>query len=108
MTRIGHLPPDEGWTIWIGYYERNNWPGYLGSNPFAYLPGPENTELRKIPRPNFNGQASFQVVKKLFIQVIRCRVPEVVENGDLTPAQLRPSGKSGRSVTTAFPGPPPS
>jgi hypothetical protein len=73
------LPPSQGWSIWIGYYERQKWEGYLGSTPFAFWPGPENAHLLGVPTPDFNGQASFQVVKKLFIQIIRCVVPEVVE-----------------------------
>lgn len=73
------LPPQEGWGIWIGNFERHAWPGHLASNPFAYWPEPERAHLLGVPTTDFNGQSSFQVTKKLFIQVIRCRVPELVE-----------------------------
>ncbi len=73
------LPPEEGWGIWIGYYERSAWPGYLGANPFAFWPEPERAHLLGVPTTDFNGQATFQVVKKLFVQVIRCQVPSLVE-----------------------------
>ncbi len=77
--RATRLPPMLGWAIWIGHYERVNWPGYLASTPFAFWPEPERAHLLGVPTTDFNGQSSFQVVKKLFIQIIRCEVPEVVE-----------------------------
>jgi hypothetical protein len=63
----------------VGHFVRRDWPGYLGSVPFAYWPEPERVHLLGIPTTDFNGQSSFQVVKKLFIQIIRCQVPELVE-----------------------------
>lgn len=77
--RTVRLPPDRGWAIWIGRYERKEWPGYLGSAPFVYWPEPERAHLLGVPTTDFNGQVSFQILKKLFIQIIRCQVPSLVE-----------------------------
>ena len=77
--RITRRAPDQCSAIWIGHYERKDWPGYLGSAPFVYWPEPEREHLLGVPTTDFNGQASFQVIKKLFIQIIRCQVPSLVE-----------------------------
>jgi hypothetical protein len=68
------LPPALGWAIWIGYFGRKHWPGHLGSNPFAYWPEPERAHLLGVATTDFNGQSSFQVVKKLFIQIVTAQV----------------------------------
>ena len=77
--RAIQLPPEHGWGIWIGHYERLHWPGHLGTVSFTFWPEPERAHLSGVPTTDFNGQSSFQVVKKLFIQIIRCRAPELVE-----------------------------
>jgi hypothetical protein len=79
QMRASRRPPDQCWAIWIGHYERKDWPGYLGAAPFAYWPEPEREHLLGVPTTDFNGQASFQVLKKLFIQIIRCQAPSLVE-----------------------------
>lgn len=71
--------PEPGWGIWIGHYERVSWPGHLGAVPFVFWPEDERAHLLGVPTTDFNGQSSFQVVKKLFIQIVRCRMPELVE-----------------------------
>jgi len=77
--RLTQMPPEQGWGIWVGNLERKDWPGYMASTPFAFWPEPERAHLLGVSTDDFNGQSTFQVVKKLYIQVIRCQVPELVE-----------------------------
>ncbi|MEA1673977.1 MULTISPECIES: hypothetical protein [Nitrospirillum] len=79
LLRQTGLPPHHGWAVWIGHYERSAWQAYLGSNAFLYLPGPENAHLLGTSPTEYNGQASFQILKNLFIYVMRCRDLEFVE-----------------------------
>jgi hypothetical protein len=73
------LPPEKGWGIWIGHYERVRWKPEWISRPLLVLP-----HERAIKRPSreatfFNGHTSTQVVGKLFIQITRTPDPVIID-----------------------------
>jgi hypothetical protein len=73
------LPPEEGWAIWIGHFIRKDWPVHLVGTPFAWWPEPERAHLLGMATTDYNGQVFTQVIKQLFVHVIRCRVSDLVE-----------------------------
>ena len=67
-----HLPPQRGWGVWIGHYERKNWKPEWISQPLLLL-SEEGLEKRSSREATyFNSNTTTQVIGKLFIQVIHC------------------------------------
>jgi hypothetical protein len=78
-----HLPPKQGWGIWIGHFvsdqtKRERYYPLWEAHPFLLLP--DNLAAR---RPNriatfYNSQASSQVIGQLFIHVLRSPMPNLI------------------------------
>ena len=69
--------PERGWKIWIGNLERKESAVYYAAHPFHVIHG-KSTKVLGQPVDCFNGQATTQVVKNLFIHIIRSPMPSIV------------------------------
>ncbi len=65
------LPPENGWGIWIGHYERKHWPSHWVAIPFLLLP--EKIAAKRSTRraTYYNSQATTQIIGQLLIHVMR-------------------------------------
>jgi hypothetical protein len=72
-----HLPPKNGWSIWIAHYRRANAPMLWLASPFLVLP--DHLAARRPDRraTYYNGHASTQVIGELVIHVIRSPHPRL-------------------------------
>ncbi len=46
-----HLPPQRGWGVWIGHYERKNWKPQWISQPLLLLSEEDSKSVRAVRRP---------------------------------------------------------
>ena len=72
-------PPDRGWGVWIGHFERRQ--SKLEWNNNAFL---VTKEKKARVRPDhssshFYSNSSTQVVGKLFVQIVHCPMPGFVD-----------------------------
>lgn len=73
--RMRHQAPALGWSVWIGHYERINWPAEWISLPF-FLASKAIVKRRGYREPTYyNASHTTYVVGKLFIQVIHLPMP---------------------------------
>lgn len=75
-----HRPPPDRWAVWIGNYDRQNWPCEYACGLFAVL---DNDEFWRDPEAEvnvFNSGVVTLVLGKLFIQVMYCPVASYVES----------------------------
>ena len=77
LMNKGELPKI-GWKIWIGNFVRNESRMHYASHPFFFIHGKIKKSLGQ-PTTYFNGNATTQVVKQLFIHIIRSPVSFVVD-----------------------------
>ena len=66
------------WRIWLGHYERKNWPGYWVRHPMQIAQG--LLEEPHLPTTEFNSQSVSYVVGKVYVQAICSAVPTVAPN----------------------------
>jgi len=75
--RAREIPPENGWGIWIGHFERKAWrPGWV-STAISILP--EKSKRFHAKKPYFNSHSTTQVIGNLFIQVIHTPMPGFIE-----------------------------
>ena len=72
-----HLPPKNGWSVWIAHYYSVNAPMLWFASPFLVLP--EQTVARRRDRraTHYNGHTSTQIIGQLLIHVIRSPHPRL-------------------------------
>lgn len=81
------LPPEEGWGVWIGHYERKDWVPHWISTPFLLLPD-AITAMRVDRRATYyNSHVSTQIIGKLFIQIIRSPMPNLITRWRFSPPE---------------------
>ena len=69
------VPPTNGWSVWIGKYERKNWRPEWLSFPF-FVPSNKVLNRRGKREPTYyNGSSTTQVIGNLFIQSVHLPVP---------------------------------
>ena len=73
------LPPEGGWKIWIGHFQRNQWTTQWVSNPFLFFGAGKRQGVLGQPATYYNSQVSTQVIQQLFIQVLRSPMHRFVE-----------------------------
>lgn len=62
-------PPQEGWTVWIGYFPRQTWTPTYTLSPFLYLSA-ERRAKRKGPLATYyNASITTRAIGNLFLQV---------------------------------------
>jgi hypothetical protein len=72
-------PPEKGWGVWIGHYERVRWKPEWISQPLLII-SEENLRKRSSRDATyFNSNATVQVIGKLFIHVIHSPMPNMIE-----------------------------
>lgn len=71
-------PPRKGWRIWIGHFDRKEWPTRYINNTLSILPGspPPNWADQCVKR--YNTQSATQVIGKLFVHVVHSPYIELV------------------------------
>ena len=77
--KIRQLPPENGWGIWIGHYERVGWKPEWISHPLLILPHERMMKRSSREATYFNSHVSTQVIGKLFIQIIRTPDPLIID-----------------------------
>jgi hypothetical protein len=76
--RLFQRPPDNGWGIWIGYFERKKSEGDWWSRPLLIIPDKQLQKLRTREATHSNSCATTQIIGKLFIHVIHCPMPGII------------------------------
>ena len=71
------LPPSQGWSVWIGHFEKTKWiPEWL-SRPFLLRPDEIAAKRKSREATYFNSCASTQILNKLFVHVIHSPHPRL-------------------------------
>jgi len=78
MMRL-QKPPEHGWGVWIGHYERKAWKCEWTSQPMLSLHPDRLAKRSTSDATYFNSNSTTQIIGKLFIQVIHCPMPNLVE-----------------------------
>lgn len=78
------LAPKKNWGVWIGHYNRIQWVPEWISLPFLVLPDRVAQRFPSRYATYFNGNATTQVINKLFIHVIHSPMPNLVERWRFT------------------------
>lgn len=75
-----HVPPERGWGIWIGYWDRRNSDSklHVSSYPFLVLPDRIASNKQDHRATYYNSVAVTQVVGQLFIHVVHSPHPNLV------------------------------
>lgn len=79
-----HLPPENGWAVWIGDFSRVSWTVEFMSTPFLVLPKPRLPRGSDVDPSHFNSNVTTQVIGKLFIQVVHSRMSNFVKGWRFT------------------------
>jgi hypothetical protein len=78
------VPPTEGWTVWIGHYQRYQWQGHFISIPFLFLSPKQEARRTNNRATYYNSSISTQVIGQLFIQVIRSPARDFIKRWRFT------------------------
>ncbi len=73
------IPPQRGWGVWIGSYDRVRWVPEWASRPFLLLPEKIAAKRPSREATYFNSNSTTQVIGKLFIHILRTPMPDVIE-----------------------------
>jgi hypothetical protein len=83
--RTRRSPPEKGWGVWLGHYERQNWKGGWNSQAF-FIASDAVVARRGLREPTYYNSSSVTlVVGKLFIQIIHAPMPELIERYKFPP-----------------------
>lgn len=72
-------PPDRGWAVWIGHFERQAWKVEWSNHAFLVVNKEKPGVRADQPRSHFNSNSTTQVIGKLFINVLHCPERTFVE-----------------------------
>lgn len=73
------LPPEQGWGVWIGHYERKKLKIEWASRPMLLLPNDQAVLRAGAKATYFNSNCTTQIVGKMFIQIIHGPMPDLIK-----------------------------
>ena len=73
------LPPEQGWGVWIGNYERNELKIEWASRPMLLLSNDQAIRRAGAKARYFNSNCTTQIIGKMFIQVLHGPIPHLIK-----------------------------